>query len=116
MDNKMLEKEIDAIDAAIFSSDFFHNPVRREDLISKLERWRRGLKEVANVSPKLDPLPEYGDLITLEEFSKNVIDGMFIPYDGDGYLATKDGMSREHSCWSLDDRPEWATHVMWFNK
>lgn len=41
-------------------------------------------------------------------------DHLFIPYDGDGYWATATHESRM-SVWRFD-KPEWATHVAWYNK
>jgi hypothetical protein len=64
---------------------------------------------------KLDPLSDYGDLIPLEEFLLCVKNNCFIPYDGDGYWATKEGMLQGSNVWTLEP-PEWATHVMWFNR
>lgn len=63
--------------------------------------------------PTMTKLPKYGDLMTAEEWLANVECGAFISDDGSGYWATE----AEHgpfSCW--DEQPEWATHVIWFNK
>lgn len=54
-----------------------------------------------------------GDLMTLDDWEENVRCGMFTPDDGTGYPATVNGYDRNSSCWNI---PEWATHVMWFNK
>lgn len=78
---------------------------------------------------KLEKIPEYGDLMTIERFSDCVKSGSFIDYDGYGYWAT------ETQCSSLsvkpsqfykskkicgkdisDLKPEWATHIVWFNR
>jgi len=62
--------------------------------------------------PTLTPLPDYGELITLIDFQNSP----FIPYDGDGYYATSEGMDRKSDVWKHETPPAWATHVMWFNK
>lgn len=68
----------------------------------------------------LDPLPNYGDLMLLNDFVSYCKTGMFIGYDGTGYYATKNGMSRRHRAFpaviksgEVDRR---FTHVMWFNR
>ena len=48
---------------------------------------------------KLEPLPDYGDLITIEEFAANIKSGLFMNQDGTGYF---EGFG--------------FTHVEWFNK
>ena len=57
--------------------------------------------------------PDYGDLFTADEWLEASDAGYFISDDGSGYWATE----KEHStvsCWSI--KPDWATHVLWFNK
>lgn len=70
----------------------------------------------------MDPIvwesfPDYGDLMSVDEFAQSVEDGSFIDYDGYGYWAVADKMSdvvvRPST---VDDKPEWATHVIWFNR
>lgn len=63
----------------------------------------------------MQPIPKYGDLITIEEFKQCVQCGAFIPYDGDGCYATETRMDDDSNVW-MDDAPDWATHVMWFNR
>lgn len=63
---------------------------------------------------EFEPLPGYGDLFTVAEFANDVKHGMFIPDDGSGYWATATQMSRL-SVWR-HEKPDWATHVAWFNK
>lgn len=64
---------------------------------------------------KPKPLPNYGDLITVEKFLSSVQTGSLISYDGYGHWATKDMMDSDTDVWN-DEHPPWATHVMWFNK
>lgn len=54
-----------------------------------------------------------GDLLTAEEFEADCL--TFSPEDGSGYWATVDGFDR-HSNVRTTSRPDWATHVAWFNK
>ncbi len=63
--------------------------------------------------PKMFDFPEYGDVFTLEDWDKSVVAGAFIPDDGDGYWATEKQYAHI-SVW--DTKPDWATHVVWFNK
>lgn len=64
---------------------------------------------------KTKPFPEYADVMAASEFIAAVNDGFFIPYDGDGYWSTEEGMT-EASVWNGGRKPEWATHVVWFNR
>jgi hypothetical protein len=70
----------------------------------------------------LDKFPDYGDLMTREAFDQNVKSGMFIDYDGYGYLATEKGYLRlvrvYPSEWVQLNHvaPEEFTHVLWFNR
>ena len=70
----------------------------------------------------LDELPEsleefkdFGDKFSAEEWiNEGLRDHMFIPSDGCGYWATNKGYSYEHAgLWGR--KPEWATHVIWYN-
>ena len=66
------------------------------------------------------PLPSFGDLMTLETFTKAVRVGGFIDYDGSGYYATLTEYATNYhvkpSRLSSDKTPEWATHIIWFNR
>lgn len=64
---------------------------------------------------KPDEIPDSGDLMSLEVFVKSARHGLLSPDDGDGYYATDRWMDRDAQLWSCK-RPEWATHVVWFNK
>lgn len=68
---------------------------------------------------EFNKIPYYGDLITLKEFREHCKAGMFIDYDGFGYLATQSGMSDmviRPSYLGKIVIPKWATHVVWFNR
>ena len=67
----------------------------------------------------MNPIPDYGDLMTVQDFIDACESGLFIDYDGHGYYATTDGMS------SVMVRPSMIkaggfvtgwTHVVWFNR
>ena len=57
--------------------------------------------------------PSYGDLFQLDEWDEYVKCGAFNSDDGSGYWATKTQYAHI-SCW--DQMPDWATHILWFNK
>jgi len=67
----------------------------------------------------LEPIPQYGDIFTLDEFVKCVEDGSFMDHDGSGNYATETGMSNKDvypsdiKSGNIDRK--W-THVVWFNK
>jgi len=71
--------------------------------------------EKMNKTVNMVPLPNYGDLIPLEEWKSYVSQHSLIPYDGSGCWATSDAMDDHSDVWN-HDQPEWATHVMWFNR
>lgn len=60
-----------------------------------------------------EDIPKYGDLMTLQDFQEAVDCGMFTDYDGHGYYVKDNKMSRSN-VWN--EKPEDATHVMWFNR
>lgn len=68
-----------------------------------------------NHKEHLSTLPDYGKLFPIDEWLNAVATGAFIPYDGDGYWATIDGMDKASDVWG-SNKPDWATHVMWFNR
>lgn len=76
------------------------------------------MNDIAKLSGVYDQdVPEYGDLMTREEWLNAVETGFFIDYDGMG-SPVKDG--KMMSGWvfpsQADMLPEDATHVVWFNK
>ncbi|KKK71218.1 hypothetical protein LCGC14_2916130 [marine sediment metagenome] len=73
--------------------------------------------------PEFEPLSDYGKLITIDQFRKDIMLGCFDDYDGSGCLATESKQSNVSVSVSsfarIDsnhDFPEWVTHVIWFNK
>lgn len=70
---------------------------------------------------KWKSIPDYGDTMTLEHWVECVNSGGFIDYDGHGYLS--DGTRQSNIIVQPSDVtkkkmqfPDWATHVIWFNK
>lgn len=62
----------------------------------------------------LEPIPEYAHVMSEKEWNESVESGCFIPYDGSGYWATEKGMDPNAD--AFYPKPDWATHVAWFNK
>jgi hypothetical protein len=70
-------------------------------------------------TPKKMPLPDYGDLMTLEDFKEQCEQHAFIDYDGSGYYAFADSVTRiraNPSDFAQGKVRAGFTHVMWFNK
>lgn len=77
-------------------------------------------------------IPNYGTLMTVEDFAECVKTGGFIDYDGWGNLAIVDKCSsltvtpssfKKGKCFTAIfehrdqiDIPDWATHVVWYNR
>lgn len=63
-----------------------------------------------------------GDLFTIDQFLEDVKIGMLIDYDGWGYFATFDNHDRNYAFYPSEitekriSIPDWATHVLWFNR
>ena len=68
---------------------------------------------------KLEPIPEYGDFMPVEEFAECVECGGFMDYDGYGCYATSTQMTNitthpsKIKKFGLDKR---FAHVVWFNR
>lgn len=79
-------------------------------------------------APSLEPLPDYGDHMTIREWLSCVVHGSFIDYDGCAIWATETHCeSRRAFDYSAEVLPSmvsqpgfappaWATHVVWFNR
>ncbi len=68
----------------------------------------------------VEAIPDYGDLMTLEEFSESCLSGLFTDYDGHGNYATATEMSDKvvypsDIIYGHIPMQKW-THVVWFNK
>lgn len=78
------------------------------------ESVEQALKEVTN---RLEPIPDYGDLIALDEFREDVESGGFTDDDGSGNWATETEMSDiDVNLRDLTPPNPKFTHVVWFNK
>lgn len=65
-----------------------------------------------------EDLPDYGDLMTVDEFKDNCKCGGFIDYDGFGHPVLQNKMMDdvEIKPSRLDLIPTYATHIIWFNR
>ena len=66
-----------------------------------------------------EPIPDYGDHMTMAEFLIRVEAGAFIDYDGFGHYATKTKMSDQVIKPSDVGTPRFRrgySHVVWFNR
>lgn len=65
-----------------------------------------------------EPIPDYAEILTVEEFKLACEAGAYIDYDGYGY-AIKNGFMNTN-IWiypsKLDEIPLDASHICWFNK
>jgi hypothetical protein len=69
----------------------------------------------------MEPIPNYGDHMTIQEFQSMVNVGLFTDYDGHGVYATATEMSditvHPSDLYGREDgRGKNFTHVVWFNK
>lgn len=67
----------------------------------------------------MEPIPDYGDHMTIDDFVNRCREGWLIDYDGYGLYATATAMSNKAVYPSavvtdLFDRS--YTHVVWFNR
>lgn len=65
-------------------------------------------------------IPDYGDLMMVDEFIECCKDGTFIDYDGHG-APVRDGMvTKGMNHWVYPSEhhkiPSDATHIIWFNR
>lgn len=63
-------------------------------------------------------IPDYGDVMTIEDFRQCVADGSFIDYDGFGYPIKDNKCDNQKpiSPSTVDSIPKDATHFVWFNR
>ena len=81
------------------------------------------LFKVEKVNEELELIPDYGDHMTIGEFACYVADASLLDCEGFGVWATDTHVSDKRVCPSnlsdgawLSGIPEYATHVVWFNK
>lgn len=96
---------------------------RTNDLLERLQKdlAKQWESEAVVCRSLLEPIPDYGDHMTMRDWLATVNSGGFIDYDGHGHLATKDGHSgmiiNPTDVTVLKVRiPDWATHVVWYNR
>lgn len=93
--------------------------ITRDDvmwLIYEIMRLRARVKAI-KTGIYTEPLPNYGDLITVKDWLQSVANNYFIDYDGSGHPVKDGKMSKQNIYPSIaDELPEDATHVMWFNR
>ena len=63
-------------------------------------------------------LPDYGDLMSVNEFISGCESGCFTDYDGSGHPVREGKMAGDIDVYpsKMNQIPYDATHVMWFNK
>jgi len=67
----------------------------------------------------MQTIPEYGRKVSAEEFEEWVDCGAIISDDGTGCWATETEMdpnARVFRGITPTQKPDWATHAVWFNK
>jgi hypothetical protein len=85
----------------------------KTEIDKRLEDWEK---------ISFEPIPDYGDLMTIQEWIDSVDCGCFIDDDGTGNLAYKDKMSNIEVYPSMVKDGEFNkikndfTHIVWFNK
>lgn len=67
----------------------------------------------------MENIPDYGDLMTLQEFIKSCHSGLFTDYDGfgnysDGKMMSEKEVSPSDITFGIIDR-KWS-HIVWFNR
>lgn len=74
--------------------------------------------EVETITPRddifVEEIPDYGDLMTLEDFQDGAECGALTDDDGGGEWSN--GTKMTVGCDVFSEPPEGATHVVWFNK
>jgi len=68
-------------------------------------------------NPYTNPLTDYGDLMSVNEWKRCVRLGGFIDYDGFGHAVKDNLMTKEQYYPSqMNEVPKDATHIMWYNR
>jgi hypothetical protein len=98
-----------------FSAEIEERRLRLRQQISAARRLhRKQLENTKDFTNKREPIPDYARIMTVEEWVGGLESTAFTPDDGSGYWATEKIMDR--NCDAFDKKPDWATHVAWFNK
>lgn len=99
---KVVEVQVDEVKPGYID---FAKHVLNIDLAKIIMEKQFGIKDMEGF--------ELDCLMSAEEFLDYADSGAFISDDGSGYWATDKKISNV-SCWS--QKPDWATHVCWFNR
>jgi hypothetical protein len=102
VDAKIVPVELDKIAPGYIS---FAKEVLNIDLAAILKEKELGLKDFDELDREC--------LMPAQEFEEGEDCGMLTSDDGHGYWATDKKVSNV-SCWR--EKPEWATHVCWYNR
>lgn len=88
-----------------------------QNVVSECAELSREIRVLENY--ELEPFPEYGTLMSLEEFIAYCKTGFLVNYDGTGKYATEDKMSNIYilpsDVVSGTYRKDFS-HVIWFNR
>ena len=76
----------------------------------------RGYCQFCELEIYEDEIPDYADVMTIQEFNGAVEDGFIINGDGIGYYVKNNKMNRKLEVFYTVEEPKDATHVAWFNK
>jgi hypothetical protein len=74
----------------------------------------------SKIKIEFSKIPDYGDLMTIEDFLEHLDKGWFMDYDGSGYYGFKD--KRANYKFDINNYKIFGeydkrfTHVVWFNK
>lgn len=101
-DNNAIEEQITWLES-------FISKLKINEEVSTYANWKD------SDSIYIDEIPHYGDLFTIEEFDEMVEDHTIMDKDGIGYYSDGEHMARKYPVF-YSDKPEGATHVVWFNK
>lgn len=114
----------DRMDPETFEHSWLDVPTVREAsfMVRYVEIPASKLIDVEVAPVELEEHPSYGDVFTKEDFIEMCQDGGIINSDGSGNLGTSTGIAEGYHvdpfriAHDSFDWPEWATHVVWFNK
>lgn len=91
-------------------------------LVDQLNSYRPQIDEIIAqqlAGNHVEPIPNYGDVMTIEEFVSACRNHSFIDYDGHGKYATKYWVSNKTvspSQLANGEPPPGYTHVVWYNR
>lgn len=69
--------------------------------------------------PNLVQIPDFADVIPIQEWLMGVNMGFYNSDDGDGFWATKTHQLKDDdfNIWQdVANHPSWTTHVAWYDK